>query len=62
MLQVIIPVKDRPEIGDCVRSLLVASPVTKILICDGGTTNPKCLTTLQDLAKIKQVYSILVII
>lgn len=55
MLQVIIPVKNRPEIGDCVRSLLVASGVTKILICDGGTTNYKCLTALQELAKIKQV-------
>lgn len=55
MLHVIIPVKNRPEIGDCVRSLLVASGVTKILICDGGTTNSKCLTALQDLAKIKQV-------
>ncbi len=55
MLQVIIPVKNRPEIGDCVRSLLVTSAVTKILICDGGTTNSKCLTALQDLAKIEQV-------
>lgn len=55
MLQVIIPVKNRCEIGDCVRSLLVASPVTKILICDGGTTDSKCLNALQNLAKIEQV-------
>ncbi|MEG3843914.1 glycosyltransferase [Microcoleus sp. herbarium14] len=55
MLQVIIPVKNRSEIGDCVRSILVASPATKILICDGGSTDSKCLTALEDLAKIEQV-------
>jgi len=55
VLQVIIPVKNRPEIVDCVRSLLVIGyPVTKIIICDGGTTEPKCLMALQDLAKLSQ--------
>ena len=55
MLQVIIPVKNRPEICHCVRSLLVASPGTQIIICDGGTTESKCLSALQDLAKLSQV-------
>jgi len=56
VLQVIIPVKNRPEIVDCVRSLLVVGyPVTKIIICDGGTTESKCLMALQDLAKLSQV-------
>jgi glycosyltransferase involved in cell wall biosynthesis len=56
VLQVIIPVKNRPEIVDCVRSLLVIGyPVTKIIICDGGTTESKCLMALQDLAKLSQV-------
>ncbi|MEG4589814.1 glycosyltransferase family 2 protein [Microcoleus sp. MOSTC5] len=56
VLQVIIPVKNRPEIVDCVRSLLaVGYPVTKIIICDGGTAESKCLTVLQDLANLSQV-------
>lgn len=56
VLQVIIPLKNRPEIVDCVRSLLVIGyPVTKIIICDGGTTESKCLMALQDLAKLSQV-------
>ncbi|WP_373538149.1 glycosyltransferase [Microcoleus sp.] len=55
MLQVIIPVKNRPEIGDCVRSLLGSFPVTKIIICDGGTTEPQCLTALQNLSKLEQI-------
>ncbi|MEG4442096.1 glycosyltransferase family 2 protein [Microcoleus sp. AT9_B5] len=56
VLQVIIPVKNRPEIVDCVRSLLaVGYPVTKIIICDGGTAESKCLMALQDLAKLSQV-------
>jgi glycosyltransferase involved in cell wall biosynthesis len=56
VLQVIIPVKNRPEIADCVRSLLVVGyPVTKIIICDGGTAESKCLMALQDLAKLSQV-------
>jgi glycosyltransferase involved in cell wall biosynthesis len=56
VLHVIIPVKNRPEIADCVRSLLaVGYPVTKIIICDGGTTESKCLMVLQDLAKLSQV-------
>ncbi len=55
MLQVIIPVKNRPEIGECVRSLLVGCPVTKIIICDGGTTDSQCLIALHELAQLKQV-------
>lgn len=56
VLQVIIPVKNRPEIADCVRSLLVVGyPMTKIIICDGGTAESKCLSTLQNLANLSQV-------
>ncbi|MGB3265260.1 MAG: glycosyltransferase family 2 protein [Microcoleus sp.] len=55
MLQVIIPVKNRPEIGDCVRSLLGSFPVTKIIICDGGTTEVQCLIALHELAQLKQI-------
>ncbi|MBE9092790.1 glycosyltransferase family 2 protein [Tychonema sp. LEGE 07203] len=55
MLQVIIPLKNRPEIGDCVRSLLVGFPVTKIIICDGGTTESQCLIALHALAQLKEI-------
>lgn len=46
VVDVIIPVKNRPLMA-CVRSLLnVREIVRKIIICDGGSTQPEILNTL----------------
>lgn len=49
-LEVIIAVKDRLELKQCVKSLLDASSITKITICDGGSSELDCLTYLQEIA------------
>lgn len=45
-LEVIIPVKDRYEIRQCVQSLNTTK-VTKIIVCDGGSTDVEYLESLQ---------------
>lgn len=47
-LEAIIPVKDRSELKQCVESLLDAIAITKITICDGGSSD---LAYLQEIAK-----------
>ena len=45
-LEIIIPVKNRHEIRQCVQSL--NSPeITKVIVCDGGSTDNDCLESLQ---------------
>lgn len=46
-LDVIIPVKDRIEIMQCVQSLLATTQVAKVIICDGGSTDTHCIEALQ---------------
>lgn len=49
VVDVIIPVKNRP-LTDCVRSLLnLGAIVGKIIICDGGSTQPEIINTLTNL-------------
>lgn len=45
-LEIIIPVKDRHEIRQCVQSLN-STEITKIIVCDGGSTDIECLESLQ---------------
>jgi glycosyltransferase involved in cell wall biosynthesis len=48
MIDVIIPVKDRPEIETCVQSLVQLPQIDRIFICDGGSTICRdVLTALQ---------------
>lgn len=49
MLEVIIAVKNRIEVEQCVRSLLNIKSILRITICDGGSTN-ECIAGLQKLA------------
>ncbi|MBF2067702.1 MAG: glycosyltransferase [Calothrix sp. C42_A2020_038] len=53
--EVIIPVKDRSEIIQCVQSLQLVELITKILICDGGSTEINCMKSLQKLENQDQV-------
>lgn len=48
-LEVIIPVKDRFEVIQCVQSLKVVELISKIIICDGGSTDVNCIKSLQSL-------------
>ncbi|KJH73376.1 glycosyltransferase family 2 protein [Aliterella atlantica] len=50
-LEAIIPVKDRGELQQCVESLLAAIAITKITICDGGSSDLECLNYLHEIAK-----------
>jgi glycosyltransferase involved in cell wall biosynthesis len=51
-LEVIIPVKDRFEVLQCVESLARFSAlVAKILVCDGGSTDAQCLEALKKLQR-----------
>lgn len=55
-LEVIIPVKDRAELKLCVESLFIPkSPVTKIIICDGGSTDNECVAVLNELSQLKNI-------
>jgi glycosyltransferase involved in cell wall biosynthesis len=55
VIEVIIPVKDRSEIMQCVRSLLQEVLITKIIVCDGGSTENECIKSLQALEKLDKV-------
>ncbi len=48
-LEVIIPVKDRVEVIQCVRSLTSINQVKRIIICDGGSTDSQCIEALHQL-------------
>lgn len=49
-LDIIIPIKDRVEVRQCVSSLLnIASHNISITLCDGGTSELDCVRVLQEL-------------
>jgi glycosyltransferase involved in cell wall biosynthesis len=48
-INVIITVKDRPEVTKCVQSLLQVQAVVKIIICDGGSSDLDTKEVLQAL-------------
>jgi glycosyltransferase involved in cell wall biosynthesis len=48
-LEVIIPVKDRVEVIQCVRSLTSINQVKRVIICDGGSTDSQCVEALHQL-------------
>lgn len=51
-LEVIIPIKDRKEVKQCVNSLLdTKNIIKKILLIDGGSTDSDCLTVFDELEK-----------
>ncbi|NEO83908.1 MAG: glycosyltransferase family 2 protein [Spirulina sp. SIO3F2] len=60
-LDVIIPVKDRPTVEQCVATLLKESDRTpnfklrQILLCDGGSTNADCCAQLTKVSQQSQV-------
>lgn len=54
-LEVIIPVKDRAEVEQCVQSLLAIAEVHRIWVCDGGSQDATCLTALQTVAQDNRV-------
>lgn len=54
-VEVIIPVKDRVEIIQCVRSLLFLEQVLQIWICDAGSVQPDCVAALHELKQCDQV-------
>jgi glycosyltransferase involved in cell wall biosynthesis len=50
LLEVIIPIKDRVEVKECVSSLIhAAGKDVSITLCDGGTSDPECVQVLQEL-------------
>ncbi len=49
LLEVIIPVKDRVEVIECVRSLTAINQVKRVIICDGGSTDSQCVEALYQL-------------
>ncbi len=54
-LEVIIPVKDRAEVRQCVQSLLEIAAVQRIWLCDGGSQQPDCLTAVATVATTERV-------
>lgn len=55
-LEVIIPIKDRVEIKQCVFSLIhAAGNNTSITLCDGGTSDIECVQILQELIQQEMV-------
>ena len=51
-LEVIIPVKDRFEVLQCVESLArIDAKVAKVIVCDGGSTDAQCLEALKKLQR-----------
>jgi glycosyltransferase involved in cell wall biosynthesis len=48
-LEVIIPVKDRVEVIQCVHSLTSINQVKRVIICDGGSTQTQCVEALHQL-------------
>jgi glycosyltransferase involved in cell wall biosynthesis len=61
VLDIILPVKDRTTVNDCVLTLLAAIEPTKnielgrILICDGGSSHADCQQQLQQVAQLSRV-------
>lgn len=55
-LEVIIPVKDRAEVGQCVESLLAIEDIDQVWICDGGSQQPDCLSVLRQLDQDQRVH------
>lgn len=50
LVEVIIPVKDRLEVLECVRSLnTVEAKIARIVVCDGGSTDAQCIQYLHEL-------------
>ncbi|MBD2464740.1 glycosyltransferase [Oscillatoria sp. FACHB-1407] len=54
-LAVIIPIKDRLEISQCVASLLSIEGVDRVVVCDGGSTEPRCVAALHSLRHLPRV-------
>ncbi|NEQ23875.1 MAG: glycosyltransferase family 2 protein [Microcoleus sp. SIO2G3] len=51
-LEVIIPVKDRAEVMQCVQSLTQSmDKVARIIVCDGGSTEAQCVESLHELER-----------
>lgn len=54
-LEVIIPVKDRVEVMPCVQSLIQSVGIAKVIVCDGGSSDSRCLKTLHELERYNKV-------
>ncbi len=55
-LEVIIPVKDRVEVMQCVRSLTpISRKIARIIVCDGGSTDAQCVEALHELEQFHNV-------
>ena len=54
-VEVIIPVKDRAEVRQCILSLLPLQQIGRIWLCDGGSLKPDCLAALQAVAHYERV-------
>lgn len=53
---VIIPVKDRIEVMQCVQSLTPAiAHIASIIVCDGGSSDAQCLRVLHELEQVNHV-------
>ena len=51
-LEIIIPVKDRGEVMQCVQSLTQSmDKVARIIVCDGGSTEAQCVESLNELER-----------
>lgn len=55
-IEVIIPVKDRSEVCQCVQSLLPLKQISRIWLCDGGSLQPDCVAALQKLDQYERVH------
>lgn len=60
MFEVIIPVKNRSEVEQCIRSLMPPknpdrNRIERVIICDGGSSDRDCLSMLKNLAKWEKV-------
>lgn len=50
LLEVIIPIKNRVEVKECISSLIhAANENISITLCDGGSSDPECVQILQEL-------------
>lgn len=48
-IEAIVPVKDRVEVIESIRSLTTIDWVKRVIICDGGSTDSQCLEALNQL-------------
>lgn len=55
ILEVIIPVKDRAEVRQCVHSLTQCPGIGSVIICDGGSTEAQCVESLYELEQMDNV-------